>query len=245
MDTFRRIGMLLLVAALGLSIAAHAGGVVEAASVTPVFVEGNATCQDVGYAYGFKVDPPTTGNKPIPNSGGKSVQFTLNPGGKSFNWTSSLAFDAVLSKGGPDSYLYVYNPPAKSFGDTNLVAPGNLGISHAIFCLTAAPTATYLDWFQGAARVKNVKLKWRTANEFLVVGFNVYRGDTKAGPYTQLNTGLIEAKHLGSMMGGKYVYKDATAQAGKKYFYRLELIQSDGSTLEESKILKLRKPPAQ
>ncbi len=153
--------------------------------------------------------------------------------------------DAVISKGGPNAYLYVYNPPAKSFGDTNLVVPNNLGISHVSFCFNAAPTSTYLASIKGAARAKNVKLKWTTANELLVIGFNVYRSDSKAGPYGKLNALLVPANAPGSMKGGKYVYKDATAQPGKKYFYQIEVVQSDGSTLEMSKILKLRMPPAQ
>ena len=122
-----------------LSIAAFLGftGAVNAASVAPVFVEGNPTCTDLGYSLGFKVDPPNAGTYNLPNNLG-SVTVTTN--GVSFSWTSTIGIDAVISKGGPNANVFVYDPPTESKGDANLASPINpnngqpFGLSHIEFC---------------------------------------------------------------------------------------------------------------
>lgn len=63
-----------------------------------------------------------------------------NLDGTYFNWTSTIGMDAVIAKGGPNANVYVYDPPAESFGDTGLVSPTNpsndkpYGLSHIEFC---------------------------------------------------------------------------------------------------------------
>jgi hypothetical protein len=129
----------------------------SAASVTPIFVAGNPSCASLGYAFGFKVDPPNAGTYNI--DGTNTVTVTTD--GVNFDWTSTLGMDAVISKGGPNANLYIYDPPTESFGDTGLHSPINpsngdpFGLSHIEFCfdynLTASKTAnasfkrTY-DW---------------------------------------------------------------------------------------------------
>jgi hypothetical protein len=98
--------------------------------------------------------------------------------------------------------------------------------------------------FKGVARDKDIKLKWRTANEFDVVGFNVWRRTGRDGTFVKMNTNLIPADSPGGKLGARYVFKDMTALAGTKYFYKLEL--SDGvNAVELSDIIRVRKPPSQ
>jgi len=106
------------------------------ASVAPVHVDGNPTCADLGYAHGFKVDPPNGGTYNVGSLG----SVTVSTDGVSFDWSSTFGIDAVISKGGSNANLYVYDPPAEALGDSALHSPINpnngdpFGLSHIEFC---------------------------------------------------------------------------------------------------------------
>lgn len=135
-----RLKTLALCLALGIALAAFKINTVSAASVTPTFVAGNPTCEDLGYSQGFKPNTPSennpTGTHTLPD-GTNTITITTTGG---VNWTSTIGIDAVIVKGGPNANVYVYDPPAESFGDTGLVAPTNpnngqpYGLSHVEFC---------------------------------------------------------------------------------------------------------------
>jgi hypothetical protein len=95
---------------------------VAAASVTPVVVSGNPSCTSLGYDFGFKVDPPDPGTYDLIDVNTVTV---VTSDGTFFDWTSTLGIDAVIAKGGPNANVYVYDPPAESFGDTDLSSPIN------------------------------------------------------------------------------------------------------------------------
>ena len=129
-----RISILLVCLCMAASLMASAPA--GATTVTPVFVPGNPTCEDLGYDFGFKIDPPVSGTYSI--DGINTVTFTTD--GVSFDWSSTLGMDAVISKGGPVANVYVYDPPAEATSDTGLHSPVNpsngkfYGLSHADFC---------------------------------------------------------------------------------------------------------------
>lgn len=134
-------GVMLVVAAVALAPASAL-----AASVPPVVVDGNPTCQDLGFDWGLRIDPPLPGTYELfPGSANSvTVEFynmTMLSGVEYVfvNWTSTLGVDAVFVKGGSQGNLYQYDPPAESFGDTGLHAPANpsggyAAISHVDFC---------------------------------------------------------------------------------------------------------------
>jgi hypothetical protein len=70
---------------------------------------------------------------------------------------------------------------------------------------------TGLAWFLSLAhaRAGSVKLAWDPNPESTVSGYNVYRGTTSGGPYTQINTSLVLLPY----------YADYDAEPGKTYFY--------------------------
>jgi hypothetical protein len=111
-------------------------GTTWATDIVPIFIAGNPSCTDLGYSYGFKIDPPNAGTYSI--DGINTVTVTTD--GVSFDWSSTLGMDAVISKGGPTANLYVYDPPAESTSDTDLHSPINpnngkpYGLSHMDFC---------------------------------------------------------------------------------------------------------------
>jgi hypothetical protein len=90
---------------------------------------------------GFKVDPPVGGMQ-------FGITYELSgPENKYLAWSaiSTVLVHAVLVKGGPDSYVYYYNPPSM-WSDAGLHSPptrsGNTpAVSHFVFCYTT--TAAY------------------------------------------------------------------------------------------------------
>jgi hypothetical protein len=104
-------------------------GAVMAASVSPVYMEGNPTCEDIGYDNEFKVDPPAEGSW-------DGISIT-DIDGSLVDWSSSFPMGAVIIKGGPNANVYYYDT---SMEDTDLVTPTNpnnqqpYGLSHVTFC---------------------------------------------------------------------------------------------------------------
>jgi hypothetical protein len=127
---------ILLLTGLGLVAALAFTSPASATTVTPIFVAGNPSCTSLGYAFGFKVDPPNAGTYSI--DGINTVTVTTD--GVSFDWSSTLEMDAVISKGGPNANIYIYDPPAEATSDTDLHSPINpnngrpFGLSHIEFC---------------------------------------------------------------------------------------------------------------
>lgn len=93
---------------------------------------------------------------------------------------------------------------------------------------TAAPELAAVS--AHAADASSIRIKWKTLNERLVSGFNVQRGDSEQGSYINLNPELVSAKSSGSDLGKSYKFVDSTITAGASYWYRIELVRSDGTT---------------
>ena len=112
-----------------------AGTTADAAAVSPIFVDDNPSCQDLGYGGGYKIDPPLSGEYTSPSG----ARFLLSTDGVYFDWSSPTGYvDAVIAKGGPNANLYAYAPPR--YFDTGLHSPINpennqpYGLSHVEFC---------------------------------------------------------------------------------------------------------------
>ena len=130
-----------------------------AASVTPVFVDGNPPCATLlPGSIELRVEPPADG---VFTDGTLTVTIDVREtaDGQVFNWTSNIGVDAVFAKGGSGGNLYSYSP--ESTGDTGLHAPVNPNndtfhdLSHLLFCydieleVTKTATTTFardFDW---------------------------------------------------------------------------------------------------
>jgi hypothetical protein len=117
----------------------EAGLAYSAPDVTPTFIAGNPSCQDVDASWTeLKIDEPGSGTQSA-SDGTLSVTITVHPDA-TFDWTSNIGVDAVLVKGGPNANLYRYDPPAEVTSDDGLHAPDNpnsgtyYGLSHISFC---------------------------------------------------------------------------------------------------------------
>ncbi|HLM50877.1 MAG TPA: hypothetical protein VK279_10045, partial [Solirubrobacteraceae bacterium] len=127
------------------SAATDEAGATSDGNIIPELVAGNPTCEDLGYAYGYKPQNPngggdwTTGSGswgPDADTGGYT--FGLSGDGTYVDWTSTPDFTgAVVVKGSNAADSYVYEVAVG--GDTGLTAPVNssgdfAGISHVQFC---------------------------------------------------------------------------------------------------------------
>ena len=72
-----------------------------------------------------------------------------------------------------------------------------------------------------------VVIEWTTATEIDTIGFNLYRSESPADHYMQINEGYIPAA-ADPFAGGSYRYTDTDVRPGRVYYYQLEEIESSG-----------------
>jgi subtilisin-like proprotein convertase family protein len=83
------------------------------------------------------------------------------------------------------------------------------------------PTSVVVSSFMAARQAKGVTVRWRTAVEANLLGFNVFRNGLKLNKY------LVQARN--KTRGASYSYTDRTAKVGRVYSYRLQAVGIDGS----------------
>jgi len=84
------------------------------------------------------------------------------------------------------------------------------------------PTAVDLVAFSAEPQGNAIRVTWETAQELDNLGFNLYRGESAAGPWTRLNAELIPAQNPGATFGATYTWLDEGVTPDATYFYRLE-----------------------
>ena len=83
----------------------------------------------------------------------------------------------------------------------------------------SAKIATATITIDPAATQHIVDLNWNPSTSTSVTGYNVYRGSTSGGPYSQINNGGVVASTL---------YTDATVASGQTYYYVVTAMDSSG-----------------
>lgn len=91
----------------------------------------------------------------------------------------------------------------------------------------------FLAW--RAYQVMDITIEWTTASELETAGFNIYRGESANGPFEHINPVVIPATG-DPLVGAAYSYKDRGVRAGKTYYYNLEEIELDGTTVSLGQI---------
>ena len=105
-------------------------------TVAPTNVEDNPSCADYGFG-SIKLDIESNFNGTHDLGNGYTVTITTS--GQYFDWSATLAIDAVIVKGGPSANIYSYTPAV--FADSGLHPPLRsndqpYGLSHVTFCYT-------------------------------------------------------------------------------------------------------------
>ncbi len=90
------------------------------------------------------------------------------------------------------------------------------------FVMTDYPLAVDLTDFSAVWDGEAVTVSWETAQELDNLGFNLYRGESAAGPWVKLNAELIPTQNPGAVFGATYTWLDEGVTPGATYFYRLE-----------------------
>jgi hypothetical protein len=98
--------------------------------------------------------------------------------------------------------------------------PNASGTATANLTLTSdavnSPTTVPLTGVGVAVKAHSADLTW-TASQDVVIGYNVYRGGTKGGPYAKINTVLTATTS----------YTDSTVSAGATYYYVVTAVDSN------------------
>ena len=92
--------------------------------------------------------------------------------------------------------------------------------------ITSNPTAVGLRSFDAVPSPRSVLLRWRTASEAKLLGFNVVR--FSGGRTVRVNRSLIRAKTHGSG-GASYRLVDRAVRPGSQYTYRLQAVALNGT----------------
>jgi predicted extracellular nuclease len=90
------------------------------------------------------------------------------------------------------------------------------------------PLAVTLASFDAAQQGQAVRVAWETVSETGNAGFNLYRGDSAAGPQSLL--GFTPSQAPGATQGASYSYEDVDVQPGQTYWYWLEDVSLGGAT---------------
>lgn len=75
-----------------------------------------------------------------------------------------------------------------------------------------------------------VRLTWQTETELNAFGFYVHRADTTDGPMEVINRETPVHAAGTTTIPQRYRYYDLEVEAGKTYYYKLEQVDSDGSS---------------
>lgn len=92
-----------------------------------------------------------------------------------------------------------------------------------------SPLAVQVASFTAMPAGQHARLAWETASELNNLGFNLYRGPTADGPWTQVNAELIPSAAPGSTFGQAYQFIDPAALSPGVTWYGLEAVDVLGA----------------
>jgi hypothetical protein len=84
--------------------------------------------------------------------------------------------------------------------------------------------------FEALPRFRKVILRWIAENEDNTIGYNIYRSTAEDGEFTKINATMIAAKGE-SNSSSRYIYIDRGLENGVPYYYELEHLNNDGTSL--------------
>jgi hypothetical protein len=76
---------------------------------------------------------------------------------------------------------------------------------------------------------KGPLLRWSVANQNPIYGYIIYRADSEGGPFLRVNKDVVRAISEGADSSGSYQWRDNSAESGKTYWYRIGILNRNGS----------------
>jgi hypothetical protein len=115
-------------------------------------------------------------------------------------------------------------------GRDNSYGYGLMQSKCACQALNPEPTSVELARFAAVPDSTSVHVEWETVSEVNSIGFNLHRAQSRDGPRTQLNEGLIPSKSPpGSPEGAVYRFVDDLVRPGITFYYWLEDVDVYGA----------------
>ncbi|MBI5375601.1 MAG: DUF1566 domain-containing protein [Candidatus Schekmanbacteria bacterium] len=148
--------------------------------------------------------------------------------GHPFTNVQSGSYDYYLSSSTyPDYWCNIWSVNF-SIGNEDIWSVGYPGDVWPVRSVISAPTIVSLTTFKARQKGKKVIVNWETALEIDNEGFNILRASSVDGKYVKINDEMIRAKG-NSLNGREYQFKDNNIKAGKKYYYKIEDINTHGT----------------
>jgi HYDIN/CFA65/VesB-like, Ig-like domain/Cep192 domain 4 len=119
-----------------------------------------------------------------------------------------LVLPATIASGQTLKITVLFTPNASGTASANLVLTSDAANSPSTVPLTGVGVAV---------KAHSADLSWEASKD-AVVGYNIYRGGTKGGPYNKVN----------SVLNSPTTYTDSTVAAGATYYYVATAVDSGG-----------------
>ena len=88
-------------------------------------------------------------------------------------------------------------------------------------------------------------LKWTTSWERESVGFDIYRGPAREGPFERITPSPIPGGGV-SQAPQSYRFEDTTSDPTKEYYYYVEVVKADGERTKITPVMRAKpKAPRQ
>jgi hypothetical protein len=151
---------------------------------------------------------------------------SFNPSNLSENYIADLGARVVPCLSGDTLFFSVIVQPGDSLVTVvEEYTPGGTGVEGYTLVITGLATAADVATFSAKRSGGGVVLRWHTATELNVLGFNVYREEI--GRRVRVNKQLIAAS--GTARGYKYLFVDHRPRAAKTPRYRLQIVHVNGA----------------
>ncbi len=131
---------------------------------------------------------------------------------------------------------------ASFFFDSRYYTRGYHYVTVEIFDQLTSITNTWIVDNKSAVEMKSfstavvpyqgVQVVWETTREVDNLGFHVYRGYSESGLFSKITVELLPVS-----TDGKYRFLDKEAQAGQKYYYKIEDLSSSGETMMHGPVM--------
>jgi hypothetical protein len=151
--------------------------------------------------------------------GGNLLLFSTYRGGSDYDTNTGIALGAA------HAWTVGYTESSGLAPADSVQHTSDAGFGVFVSEFPAVPTAVGLRSLAAARLGRRVVLRWRTASEVGLLGFNVYRG--RANRFERVNARLIPS--AGLLAGRSYSFRDRPPTGVRAPRYWLELVRTDGS----------------
>jgi len=195
--------------------AAGTVGVASNAAQLSVPVTGTGISQSLtlsanptALAFG-NVSPGSSSKKSVTltNTGNSSISLSKLTSAGSYFSVSGLALPVTLAAGQSSGFTVTFAPT------TTGTFSGSVAVTS-----TAANSPLSLPLSGTGAAAHYVTLNWNPSVSS-VLGYNVYRGTQKGGPYTKITSSVVSGS----------TYNDPSVQSGSTYYYVVASVSSSGT----------------